>query len=189
MKKIYLALIVAFISVSPAKAGVGISAGFGIPYVSQFGLNATMGNNWSFHANYNGLSLDSGLAEVSLTMPEVAVHWHPFAGSFFLGFGLGSQTLEVSATDTVTGATAEANVDATTAIAKIGWMWGKADGGLWFGMDVAFIQPSGATVEVSESTGTLTEADEEWQDVQEAGEQFGETAYVNLTFARLGYLF
>jgi hypothetical protein len=159
----------------------------GLPFVSQYGLNYTMGKNWTLSAGYNSLDISSGEAGVALTVPEVVFQWHPFGGSFYLGFGVGQETLEASATDTATSLSISAEVTATVAIAKLGWMWGKDNGGFWFGMDVAMYSPSGGEVEVDAPGVALSS--EEYQDVVDAGEQFGETAYMNITFARLGYLF
>lgn len=169
-----------------AKAEIGINAGFGIPFVSQYGLNATFGPKWSANIGYNSLDITSSDADVKLTMPEVVVNWHPFSGAFFIGLGLGSEKLEVSASNAAGSASAE--VTATTTIAKLGWMWGKADGGFWFGMDISFISPSGGEVDIK-TTGAVTTASEEYQEAKDAAEKFGETAYTNITFARLGYLF
>lgn len=187
MKKL-LMIFCTFAMLSPlAKADVGIYWGTGIPYLSQMGLNLTMGQNWSASVGTNTLDLSVGDAETTLSMPELMINWHPFAGSFFIGIGAGQQTLDVSATEALTGATASANVTSTTMIAKLGWMWGKANGGFWMGMDISFISPSGSEVEID--ANGLTPADQEYQDVVDAGERFGETAYTNLTFLKLGYLF
>ena len=188
MKKIILTVLaLVFITPFAQAANFGISAGFGVPFVSQYAINATFSPSWSMSLGQNSLSVDLGSASTSLTMPELVVNWHPFAGSFYLGLGLGQETLKATATDALTSLSASAEVSASTMIARLGWMWGKGDGGLWFGMDLTFISPSGAEVDVT--APGLTAADKAYQDVVDAGEQFGKTAYTNITFARLGYLF
>lgn len=182
----YIVLLSLF-TTSFAHAEFGINFGIGAPYVSQYGVNATFGTDLSLTANYNILALELGTAEVELSMPEVTVNWHPFSGSFFLGFGIGSQSLDVSATDVTTSLTASAEVNSTTTIAKLGWMWGKGDGGFWGGIDLAFISPTGSDITIT--APGLSTTSEEYQDVEEAAENFAETAYINLTFIRLGYLF
>lgn len=187
MKKSILLLFVYLTLISTAKAELGINAGLGLPFVSQYGLNLTMGDKWSLNVGYNNLSFTLGSAKTSLTMPEALLNWHPFAGSFFIGLGVGQETLVVTATDADTNAEATAKVTASTTIMKLGWMWGKANGGFWFGMDIAYISPSGGEVEIETSGGTPS--DGTFQDVEDSGEKFGETAYTNITFARFGYLF
>ena len=188
MKNILLSCITFLLFIPIAKSDLGLNVGLGLPYVSQYGINYTMGPSWSVNLEVNTLDISTGEASVKLGMNEFGINWHPFAGSFFIGLGIGQQKLEVSASDLGTGASASVDVTSTTTIAKLGWMWGKADGGLWFGMDLAFISPTGSEVNV-ETTGGLGTNTQEYQDVLDAGEQFGSTAYANITFARLGYLF
>jgi len=188
MKKITLLLLICLFLIPVARANVGIHTGFGVPYVTQFGINYSVGSQWTFNAQYNNLDLSVGDAEAELKMPEFGVQWHPFIGAFYIGLGMGQQSLKVSASDSQTGEKAEVDVSSVTTITKLGWMWGKADGGFWFGMDLAYIIPSGSSVDVKASAGLPTTS-QEYQDVKDAGERFGETAYLNITFARFGYLF
>jgi hypothetical protein len=169
-----------------AKSAIGINAGFGIPFVSQYGLMFTFGNSISVNVEYNNLDLSIDQASVSLTMPAVVANWHVFGGAFYIGAGVGQETLTAEAVDSTIGASVRGEVTATTAIARIGWMWGKADGGFWFGMDATVISPSGAS---SKLTTTGVPASEDVQDVEDSLNRFGETAYTNITIARLGYIF
>ncbi len=187
MKKYFVLLFIVFSIVPVVKADVGISAAFGLPYASQYGLNATLGENWSVGVGHNALDLNLGFASVKLTMSELVGYWHPFKGAFFLGLGAGQQTLEVSALELLTGNTASVKVTPMVAIGKLGWMWGKANGGFWFGMDFAFISPTNGDVVVT--APGLTSADQVYRDVEESGKKYGSTAYLNITLARLGYLF
>jgi hypothetical protein len=176
MKKLLISIAV-FILINPlAKAEIGLNAGLGLPFVSQYGVNLTMGSNLTFSATYNVIDISSDKASVKLSMPEATIMWHPFSGSFFIGAGVGQEKLEVAATEEI-----------SNTIAKLGWMWGKGDGGLWFGMDLAYIIPSGGDVEIN--AAGLPTTSKEYKDVEDAANQFGETAYINITFARLGYLF
>lgn len=168
-------------------SGFGINVGVGVPYLSQAGLNYRFNDKFSMSAGYNNLSLTAGTASVSLTMPEILVHYHPFAGSFFIALGAGQETLSVKATDTLTSLEATADVTASTMIAKVGWMWGLADGGFWFGMDAEYISPSGGKATVT--APGLTSTDQAYIDVQDSAAKFGEVAYTNITFARLGWVF
>ena len=188
MKKILLTLITALLFSPLVKADLGLNLGLGLPYVSQYGINYTMGANWTANLQVNSLDLTTGEANANLGMNEFGINWHPFSGSFFIGFGIGQQKLEVTAVDSTINAAASIDVSSTTTIAKLGWMWGKADSGFWFGMDLAFISPTGSKVNV-ETTGGLGTNTSQYKDVVDLGEKFGELSYMNLTFARLGYLF
>ena len=153
--------------------GFGISAGAGIPFLGQVGANYKFSDNLSFYAGYNILSLDVDSAKAELTMPEVGVFYHPFSGSFFLGLGVGQESLEVSATDATTNQEVKAEVDALTGIAKLGWMWGVTNGVFWFGVDLAYIQPFNSDVTIT-APGVPT-TDPDYQDVVDAADRFGET--------------
>ncbi|MCB0420611.1 MAG: hypothetical protein KDD61_06430 [Bdellovibrionales bacterium] len=170
-----------------SSGGIGLYAGAGLPFLGQAGLTYSTSGMFSFALGYNLLSLDSGLSKVELSMPEFMIHYHPFSGSFYLGVGAGQETLEVKATDLFTGYTASAKVTATTTIAKMGWMWGASDGGLWFGMDLSFIMPSGGDPDIV--APGLTSTDQAYKDTEDAAKKFGNTSYVNITFAKLGFIF
>ena len=186
--KTFLAVLVllgAFIiNAQKAQAQYGANVGIGLPYATQLGVNYVLSDEWTFNANYNNLSMDIGDAGVDLTMPEFMANWHPFQGSFYLGLGLGLQSFEASSS--VNGISASANVDSTVAIAKLGWMWGISDGGFWGGMDVAYVNPLGSSVDIK---GAGNPGDASYDDVEDAANTFAETAYLNITFLRLGYIF
>jgi hypothetical protein len=181
------ALLVMGFSPLASARGLGISGGAGLPFLSQFGLHYFFNNKFAVYAGYNNLSLSIDSAKTTLTMPELTLQYHPFDGAFFIGLGAGSETLKATATDSTTGLEAAIEVTATTGIGKLGWMWGAGDGGLWFGIDVAFISPSGAKETIT-APGVSTTA-QAYLDAQEAAKKFGSTAYTSLTFFRLGYLF
>jgi hypothetical protein len=144
-------------------------------------------NQFAVYGGYNNLSLSVGEASVNMTMPELSLQYHPFEGAFFVGLGVGSETLKAKATDALTNAEASIEVTAMTTIGKLGWMWGASDGGFWFGIDMAFVSPSGAKSTIT-APGVST-TDQVYIDAQDAAKKFGETSYTSLTFLKLGYLF
>jgi hypothetical protein len=165
----------------------GVNLGIGLPFLGQVGANYTFNDQFRISAVYNILDLSIDEASAKLTMPEVFVTYHPFSGSFFLGAGMGHEKLEVTATENGGTNQVRAEVTATTAIAKLGWMWGAQEKGFWFGVDLAYIIPMNAKNELT-APGVPT-TDPNYQDVVEAMDDFGDTAYFNITFARLGYIF
>lgn len=174
-------------SVAHAEGNFGVNLGVGFPFLTQAGINFKLSDKVDLGATYNLLNLSFGEAKAKLAMPEVFVAYHPSGGSFFIGAGLGQESLEVSATDATTSTKITAEVDAMTAIGKLGWMWGYDNGGFWFGIDFAFIMPLDAEVTIT-APGVPT-TDPEYVDVQEAADKFGDAAYYNLTFARFGWVF
>ncbi|MBX3020009.1 MAG: hypothetical protein KF767_19140 [Bdellovibrionaceae bacterium] len=172
---------------SAKNSGVGLSVGMGLPFLQQVGLNYKISDRFGLSFGYNLLDLSSGAASVKLSMPELLVHYHPFSGAFFVAAGLGQEALEVTAKDLTTGATAKADVKSMAAIAKTGWMWGLANNGFWFGVDLAFVSPSNPDVNIT-APGVPTNSTA-YTDTVDAAKKFGETSFTNITFARIGWVF
>jgi hypothetical protein len=168
-------------------SGFGLNVGIGLPYVGQAGVNYKYSSSLSFSAEYNMLSISTGSASAKLTMPEVMVNYHPFDASFFIGAGVGQESLEVKATESTSNSEAQINVDAMTAIAKLGWMWGIVDKGFWFGIDLSYIMP--LSPKRSVSAPGVSPTDPNYLDAIDAADKFGKTSYINITFARIGYIF
>lgn len=166
--------------------GNGINIGLGAPFISQAGINFGLSDKFGLDVDYGLLDLSVGSANVKLSMPSLLLRWHPFSGSFFLGVGVGQETLSAKATDVYTGESAEIKVTAMATVGKLGWMWGASDGGLWFGIDASFVSPSSPK---SEITTSLPETDQAYIDAKEQADKFGSTAFTNITFARIGYLY
>jgi len=178
---------VALFQLPSARADFGLHAGVGVPFLGQAGINYSFSSQLGLSATYNMLDLDVGTAKVELTMPEVLINYHPFAGAFFIGAGVGQNTLKASSTDINTGTTVSADVTAMTGIAKLGWMWGVSDGGFWFGVDVSYIKPFSPDISIT-APGVPTTA-QAYQDLVDATETYGDEAFFNITFAKIGYLF
>lgn len=87
----------------------------------------------------------------------------------------------------MTGNTAKADVKAMAAVVKTGWMWGLANNGFWFGVDVSFVSPSNPDVTIT-APGVPTN-NSAYTDTVDAAKKFGETAFTNITFARIGWVF
>ncbi len=184
----FLTILILFLGLKGHGAtGFGISGGIGLPYITQFGVDYHLNEMFSAHFNYNNLDLSVDTAKLKLTMPELLVYFHPFSGSFFIGGGLGQETLKSSARDSTTNLEASIEVKATTTIIKTGWVWGTDDGGFFGGLDYSYIMPSGASSTIT-APGVPTTS-KEYQDAVDAADKFGSTAYGNLTFLKIGYLF
>lgn len=194
-KRLFLvsALISVFVSFAHAEGGgggghgtFGINGGLGIPFLTQAGVNIYFTDNVGLDVDYGLLSIKSGETKLELNMPSAMLKWHPMAGNFYVAGGVGQETLTATATSAMSNQTAEIKVTAMTAIAKVGWMWGANNGGLWFGMDISYIAPSGAKTTIN---STLPATSQEYKDAQADADKFGKSSYMNFTFARLGFLF
>lgn len=161
--------------------------GMGLPFIGQLGVGYRISEKLGVSASYNILDLEVDEASAELRMPEFLVHYYPFSASFFIAAGIGKESLEVTATETSGGNTILVEVDAMTTIIKTGWTWGMENGGFWYGLDLAYIMPSSPDVKIT-APGVPT-SDPNYQDAVDAAEEFGETAYPNVTFARIGWVF
>ncbi len=168
-------------------SGLGINLGIGFPFLSQFGVNFQLTNKLGISAGYGILDLDVDEANLKLDMPEVYLNYHPFAGAFYVGLGIGKETLDVTATESTTSTEISIEVDAMTTLARLGWMWGADNGGFWFGMDLTYIKPNSPEVTIS-APGVPT-SDPNYIDAVDAAEDFGQSSYINLTLARIGWIF
>lgn len=188
----YLVVFSLFVSTKAfAAPGVGINFAIGIPFLQQVGVDFKLSDMLGVTLGYNLLKIDYSTTDgndgsVELAMPELLLSFHPFSGSFFIAAGVGKESLTVEGTESYSSDTIKVEVDAMTTIAKIGWRWGYADG-FWFGIDYSHIMPSGAETTVT-APGVST-TDPNYLDAVEEAEDFGESSYGNITFARFGWLF
>jgi len=168
-----------------ANAGLGINLGIGLPFVQQYGLDYKMSDKFSAEVLVNGLDLSLGEAGVEMSKTEIGLKYHPFGGAFFLGLAYGN--FNTTATATQSGNQVEAKVEGSALTTKLGWMWGVANDGFYFGMDIGYQSPMGTSTDID--AGGVPTSSEEYQDAKEAAEKYGESGTVNLTFFRIGYLF
>lgn len=174
----------------------GFNLGFGLPYVQQAGLNYVHSSNrFSMELGYNNFSLDVGSVGVGLTKPELSLRWHPFAGSFYLGLGLGQMTMYAKSTQLISTEIVESKIEvsATTMTGQLGWMWGMSDGGFFGGMEFGFQSPSSPTSTATTSASASVTGTAEYQqmisDIDEQAKKYGETGFATMTLLRIGYLF
>ena len=187
LKRFIIAATMLFGFSAHADSGFGFNLGIGLPYIGQGAIQYFFNDKFQVAVEYNNLDVDVDTAGVELTMPAIMAYYHPWGGSYFIGAGLGTQSLEATSTDLGSGNQVTTEVDSMSTIIKTGWMWGKANGGFWFGIDVSYIMPSGDDVTIT-APGVPTNS-QAYLDAVEAAEDFGDTAYTNITFARFGWMF
>lgn len=190
IQKIKLILVVfsfSLISKTAFGSNYGINFGLGLPYLTQFGVNyVDLSNNYSAEARLNFITLSAGIASVRLTKPEINAKWHPFAGAFFIGMGLGRQFATATATEPTTGADAKYTVRSDVVTTTLGWLWGLTEPGFYGGFDLSYQNPYNVTTII---TSDVPVDDEAFTDAKDAGEKFGELGLPLVTFLRIGYLF
>lgn len=185
--KIILIITLVFGFAIQSKASLGIQTAIGLPFLSQTGINYYFSNSLGLDISTNALNLDLGTASINLSMPQVLVNYHPFAGSFFIGLGMGQLTSSVSATDSTTSIKISAEIKANTTVGKMGWMWGFDNGGFWFGIDYSMIMPSNPTTTITAPGVSTTSS--EYLDLVDASTKYGESSLGNITYARFGWQF
>lgn len=174
----------------------GFNFGFGVPFLSQAGLNFVSSSKmFSAEAGYGNFNITIGDVGVDLTKMELSLRYHPFAGSFYLGLGFGQESFTAKGMNTISSqsVTVQSKITATTMSPQLGWMWGMDDGGFWAGMDVQMLSPSGAKTDTTTNASAGIQSTAEYQqlikDTNAEGDKFGSTSYSALTFLRIGYLF
>lgn len=210
MKAILGLIVASLISITPAFAAdskssggssgimFGPYVGFGLPVMGIAGitifptrflsLDVGLGSTslkLSDSKSENGVETQSAI-EMDLKTSEIVLKWHPFFGAFFIGAGIGKETLTVDGTDKTTNEKVSVEVEANTTLAKVGWMWSAQNGKFWWGMDATYIMPSGADTTIKTDLPTNNET---YQDVKKEADEFGETNWMTITFARFGWLF
>lgn len=174
----------------------GLNVGVGVPYLTQVGLNYLHSSNmFSAEIAYDALNMTIDDVSVGLNKTELSARWHPFMGAFYLGIGLGKQAMTGKAKDTINGQSVEVKVDITssTLTPQVGWMWGIADGGFFFGVDFGFQSPSGVKSTFTTNADVAAKATAEYKELEkdalDKADKLGKTGIPTFTLLRFGYLF
>lgn len=174
----------------------GLHAALGAPHPVSVGLNYVHpAKYFSAELNFGAFSVKSDDVEVKLGNTEVGLRYHPWAGSFYLGALLGTQSLSGEKTEivnTTEKVTAKVDVKSTYVSPHIGWLWGN-DGGFFFSMDVGYQAPMSSSVDFSSNASALAQATPDYQkldkDVRDAGKTLGEMGLPLITLIKVGWLF
>jgi len=172
---------------------VGVSAGIGLPRLTNVGINYLSESQYiSAEIAYGYLDVKSGSTQVRSKNIDVAARYHPWQSSFFVGAAVGSQTLTGDGSGTVSGQQVSADVDIRTTYVtpQVGWMWGAQDGGFFGQLDLGWQAPLNA--DVSYSTNSTDRTSNEYRDfereVRDAGRKLGEVG-IPSAMIKVGWLF
>lgn len=176
---------------------VGPHVALGLPRPLNVGLEAKFLDIVGVGFNYGALpTLTISNVKVKFNAFDGRVRWFAFRGAFFVGAGVGQQTLAVNKTDTILTVplTVSADVKTTYLTPHIGWRWQWASG-ITLGMELGYQHALSSKTTLATSPvlpGAVT-ATAEYQkistDVNDAGKKFGDQGLPHFTLLQIGYMF
>lgn len=174
----------------------GASAALGIPHPINFNFNFVHSSRL-FSAEIGGGSYKfkvSG-ADLEIKNTQIGLHWHPWAGSFFVGALYGTRSLTGEKTDVVSGfnATVKAEITSNYLTPMVGWLWGADDGGFFGSIELGYLMPSAVKTTISTNAPAAVQTTTSYQDletdVKNTGKKAGEMGLPHITLVKLGWLF
>lgn len=176
------------------KLGPTVAVSF--PRVTEYALEYKTGSGlFSTALISGGFSFKpESTTSASFSNFELRGRWHPFYGSFFLGLGMGSQSIKVQATDTInsTNVVLDLDITSTYMVPHIGWL-SVYSFGLTFGFDVGMIVPSGVKSKLSSNAPTIVKSTSDYQkmedDILASGDKLGKVSIPYMTLLKVGWLF
>ena len=178
----------------------GLHAGLGLPHPLNYGLNYVHTSRL-FSAELSTGSYSATVSDVKAKIEnsEIALRWHPWAGSFFLGTLLGTQKIsgERTASYTVLGTTytgtAKVEIKSGYVTPHLGWMWGGQNTGFFYNFEFGVQFPTNPTTDVSSDVPVQAQLDPDYiknkQDVQDQAEKIGKSVFPYIALIKIGYLF
>ncbi len=150
---------------------------------------------FSFELETGSLALKVSGVDVDFKNTALGFHWHPFAGSFYLGALVGNRVLSGKKMEVISSVpiTATVEVKSNYVTPVLGWLWGLSEGGFFFGTELGYQSPSGVTTSLTSNADTTIQATNEYKtlekDVRDAGNKLGEIGLPHFVLIKLGWLF
>lgn len=180
----------------------GLHIGLGFPQVLGVGLNYfSPDRTWGLNLTMGGFNYDKAK---SGTDPEIQLRYgntnlsgryHPFAGAFYVGAGIGSHRATIEAKETYAGqqVTAVATLTGNFIAPHVGWLW-LTDFGLTISTEIGAQIGFSAKTTIDEGTTNavvLNDANylKNKKDIEDQGKQIFNSTLPYLTLIRLGYVF
>lgn len=174
----------------------GLHAALGFPHVGSVGLN------YVHPSHYFSAELSTGAFSVTLSdiktkiqNNEVALRWHPWAGSFYLGALLGNQKITSEKTEVVSGqsATGKAEVKSNYLTPVFGWMWGGQSSGFFTSMEFGYQSPSSVKTSFSSDADPAVQATQDYRDLENdvttKAHDYGNMGLPHVVLLKIGWLF
>lgn len=174
--------------------GVHAALGFphplsvGVDYVAPSRLFSAGLEAGSYSGKYNDI-------RAKIDNVEVALRYHPFAGSFFLGALAGTQKVHGEEPVDYAGqtATARADVKGNYVTPHVGWLWGIDHPGFFASFELGYQISSGVTTDVSSDADPIVQATPDYQnaaaDVKDKAEKVGKMGLPYVGLFKFGWLF
>ncbi len=134
-------------------------------------------------------------AKLKITGTNFRFKIYPFRGGFYLGVGMGSQTITVSTVQTIS--TISTTITGTQKnnfiMPQLGWNW-VWDSGFFMGMDLGVqLSSSRTTTITTDQTNALVTGSAEYQTevnkLTDLADKFGKIPFPLLTLLKFGYFF
>lgn len=191
-------------STSSASSGgnhmFGPSFILGVPHPIQLGVDYVHPSSmFSAGLSLGAYNMKVTDADAKLTNSEIALRYHPFAGSFFVGASLGNHKVTVEKTDEIdVGGTPEEvtgkiELKANYIKPHIGWMKGASDGGFYYSFEIGLVSPSGVKTDFTSDADAIVQADPDYEefekDLEDDGNKIGKQSLPYLALIKVGWLF
>ena len=174
----------------------GLSASVGLPHPLNVGREYLHSSKLcSVGVSTGSFSHTQEGAKLGIGSSDVALRWHPFRGSFYLGALLGEQKITGEKTEVISSQsiTAEVEVKSSYSTPVLGWMWGSGNGGFYASMEFGYQTPSGVKSKLVTNADSIVRATPEYaeleKDVKDAANDIGNMSLPHVVLLKLGWLF
>jgi hypothetical protein len=172
--------------------GAGVRIGFPHP----FNLTAQYydsSRKWSAEFSFGSAAMTYESADVKIDNYEINLRWHPSQNPFYVGLGYGNQKIEIKDSDIILGQKVSGKLEVESKYLKpaIGWIWMRRNSQFYWGMELGWQFPSDdkTTVTTSQDLTGNADYDQLVKDINDIGDQLGQSAIPNVGLIKLGWFF
>lgn len=174
----------------------GAHAALSVPHPLTLGLDYVHSSRFfSMGAATGQFGLTVSDVKVNIKNTELALRYHPWAGSFYIGAIYGNQNVTAEKTEVIQGQsiTGKADVKSNYITPNVGWLWGAQNSGFFMSMELGFQSPSNVKTEFSSNADVFIQAQPEYKelekDVIKQGDDLGNMGLPHLVLMKIGWLF
>ena len=148
---------------------------------------------WSAELSAGSTGLTYQSADVKIDNYELSFRWHPSRNPFYIGLGYGNQNIEIKDSDFISGQAVSGKLKVESKYLKpaIGWIWMRKNSQFYWGMELGWQFPSDNKTIVTTSHNLAGDPDYDKfiKDINDIGDQLGESAVPNVGLIKLGWYF
>jgi hypothetical protein len=174
----------------------GFHGAIGIPHPVTAGLDYVHSSKlFSAELSAGDYKFTYSGTDIQIKNSQIALRWHPWAGSFFAGSYYGSRTISGEKSEVISGIKATVKADITTNYVTpvIGWLWGIDNGGFFASFEIGYQAPSNVKTTYTTNASAAVQLTTEYQtldtDIKDAGKKIGEANLPHITLFKIGWLF